>query len=79
MSFIFYLPLFQLGLQKLYVEGLQITYSDAVALPHGDPHGHRDGRDQAAKYFQQGETEALPIISGGYTGETWTAPESETT
>lgn len=51
---------------------------DAVALPHGDPHGHGDGRD-AAEDVQQGETETLAIIPGSSTGEAGTTPESKAT
>lgn len=48
-------------------------YFDAVALPHGDPHGQGDGRNTAD--VQQGETEALAVLLGGDTGETGEAPE----
>lgn len=50
-------------------------YSDAVARPRGDPHGQGDGRDIA--YVQQGETETLAVLLGGYTGETGEAPEGK--
>lgn len=52
-------------------------YFDAVALPHGDPHGQGDGRDKAD--VQQGETETLAVLLTGYTGETGEAPESKAT
>lgn len=54
-------------------------YSDAVALSHGDPHGHGDCWDQAAEYLQQGETERLAIPSRSLTGKAGTAPEGKTT
>lgn len=53
-------------------------YFDAVALPHGDPHGHVDGRDEA-EGVQQGETDALAVSLSGDTGKAGAAPESETT
>lgn len=52
--------------------------SDAVALPHRHPHGHRDGRNKA-EHVQQGETQALAILLSGYTGKAGTAPISQTT
>lgn len=52
-------------------------YFDAVALPHGDPHGQGDGRDNAD--VQQGETKTLAVLLGGYTGETGEAPEGKAT
>lgn len=52
---------------------------DAVALPHGDPHGHGDGVDEATKDLQQGETETLAVVPGGFTGEAGATPESKTT
>lgn len=50
-------------------------YFDAVALPHGDPHGQGDGRDAAD--VQQGETETLAVLLAGDTGETGEAPEGK--
>ena len=50
---------------------------DSVSMPHGDPHGHGDGRDEA-KYVQQGETETLSVVPDGDAGEAGTAPESTT-
>lgn len=41
---------------------------DAVAFPHGDPHGQGDGGNNAD--VQQGETQTLTVLLGGYTGET---------
>lgn len=54
-------------------------YFDAVTLPHGGPHGHGDGWDAKTEVLQQGETETLPVILGGDTGEARQAPESKTT
>lgn len=53
------------------------AYFDAIALPHGDSHGHGDWRD--ATNVQQGETETLAIFLCSYTGKTGEAPESKTT
>ena len=53
-------------------------YFDAIALPHGDPHWHADGRD-AAEDVQQGEAETLAVLSGSSTGKAGTAPAGETT
>lgn len=50
---------------------------NAVALPHGDPHGQGDGRD-AAEVVQQGETETLAVLLGGHAGEAGEAPEGKT-
>lgn len=39
---------------------------DAVAVPHGDPHGHGDGRDEASEAeLQQGDTQILTKLLGG--------------
>lgn len=50
---------------------------DAVALPHGDPHGEADGRDEA-EIVQQGETETLAVSLGGHTGEAGETPKRKT-
>lgn len=49
---------------------------DAVVVAHGHPHGHGDGTD-AAEHVQQGETETLTKVTGGFTGEAGTAPEGK--
>ena len=55
-----------------------MSYSDAIALPHGDPHGHGDGWDCATKDVQHGETKRLTVVSGSDTGKAGTAPEGKT-
>lgn len=70
-------PMYSICISNIY--GVTFPDLDAVALPHGDPHGHGDRRDEAAEDVQQGETEALPVFLAGWTGEAGKAPESKTT
>lgn len=52
--------------------------SDAIVLPHGNPHRHGDGRD-GTEDVQQGETKALAVPLCGSTGEARAAPEGKAT
>lgn len=56
-------PMYSICISNMY--GVTFPDLDAVALPHGDPHGHGDRRDEAAEDVQQGETEALPVFLAG--------------
>lgn len=44
-------------------------YGDAIAVSHGDPHGHGGRRDHAAHPVGQRETEIFPVVSRSFTGE----------
>lgn len=56
-----------------------MSYFDAVAVSHGNPHGHGDRWDTATKDLQQRGAEVLPKLFGGLTGEAGAAPEAKTT
>ena len=47
-------------------------------MTHGDSHGEIDRWDDA-KSVQQGETQGLPIVTCGNTGEAGTTPKSKAT
>ena len=62
---------------SISIKSTMLCYFDAVALAHGVPHGHGDGRDDAPEDLQQGETERLAVVAGCDAGEAGAAPEGE--
>lgn len=56
-----------------------MSYLDAVAVPHGDPHGHGDRWDTEAEDLQQRGAEMFAELFGGLTGEAGAAPEGKAT
>lgn len=65
--------------KKTLVDSEVCPYTDAVTVPHGDPHGHGDGGDAAAdaNVVQEGQTETLAVLFSGHTGEAGPAAERQ--
>lgn len=64
---------------KSHFCGHFLSYFDAVAVSHGNPHGHGDWWDNKAKDVQQRGTEVFPKLFRGLTGEAGAAPKGKTT
>lgn len=76
---IFILQLIHNQLTSCYQLRLTLRpHLDAVALPHGHPHGEGGGGD-AAEDVQQRQTQTLPVLTRGHTGEAGQTPTSKTT